>query len=52
MTTESDRGKKKKETESVSHKASNFGSGSSTTLFHHGLLCYEHELARDRQKSY
>lgn len=51
---ERDRGKKKKgeerEAESVSHVASNFGSGSSTTLFHHRLLCYEHELAQDRRR--
>lgn len=51
MTTETEMGgrKKEKEKESVSHVASNFGSGSRTTLFHHGLLCYERELARDRR---
>lgn len=43
-------GGKKREAESVSHVASNFGSGSRTTLFHHGLLCYEHELAQFRQR--
>lgn len=40
----------RKERQSVSHVASNFGSGSRTTLFHHGLLCYEHELAQFRQR--
>lgn len=35
---------------SVSHVASNFGYGSSTTLFHHRLLCYKHEQAQDRQR--
>lgn len=43
--------KEKERQESVSHVASNFGSGSRTTLFHHGLLCYEQELARDRQET-
>lgn len=35
---------------SVSHGASNFGSGSRTTLFHHELLCYKHDLAQRRQR--
>lgn len=29
-----------KERQSVSHVASNFGSGTKITLFHHGLLSY------------
>lgn len=41
---------KKRGAVSVSHGASNFGSGSRTTLFHHELLCCEHDLAQYRQR--
>lgn len=37
-----------REAVSVSHVASNFGSGWSTTSFHHRLLCYKDELTQDR----
>lgn len=38
------------ERQSVSHVASNFGSGFRTTLFHRELLRYEHELAPFRRR--
>lgn len=49
MTMERKEGKKRGAV-SVSHGASNFGSGSRTTLFHHELLCYKHDLAQCRQR--
>lgn len=52
MTIERQRKKenREREAECVSHVASNFGSGSNITLFHHRLLCYEHELAENRER--